>query len=95
MNLPTNRDGYDGSETTVGKVSTRRIQPRWVFCCRFIIKNVVQHNSAENNDTKKDPPGLDAPFQELSNGSFGISVAISVCWQIDFLRGYSYRPIQL
>ena len=56
---------------------------------KSVIKNVAQHNSTENDDTKKDRPGLAAPFQELSNGGFGMSVAIWVCWSIDFLCGYS------
>ena len=48
--------------------------------CRFNIKNVTQHNSTENDDTKKDPPPLDAHFLELSDSGFGISVAILACW---------------
>ena len=95
INLPTNRDSYEGSETAVGKLSARRIPPGCVFFCKSIIEDLPKHNSAENDDTKKDTPGLDAPFRELSNGGFGMSVAISVCWQIDFLRACSWRPIQL
>ena len=88
-NLPTNRDSYEGSETAVGKVSARRIPPRGGFFCKSIIEDLPKHNSAENDDTKKATPGLDAPFRELSNGGFGMSVAISVCWQLNVLHGYS------
>ena len=35
--LPTNKDGYKGSETTIRKVVTRRIHWLWVFFCRSII----------------------------------------------------------
>ena len=93
--MPTNRESYGGSETAVGKVSARRIPPRCVFFCKSIIEDLPKHNSAENYDTKQDTPGLDAPFRELSDGGFGMSVAISVCWQINFLRGGFWRPIQL
>ena len=77
INLPTNRDSYEGSETAVGKLSARRIPPRGGFFCKSIIEDLPKHNSAENDDTKKYSPGLDAPFRELSNGGFGMSVAIS------------------
>ena len=76
INLPTNRDSYEGSETAVGKLSARRIPPRVVFFGKFIIEDLPKDNSAENADTKKDHPRLDAPFRELSNGGFGMSVAI-------------------
>ena len=53
INLPTNRDSYEGSETAVGKVSARRTQPGCAFFGRCIIKDLPKHNSAENDDTKK------------------------------------------
>ena len=62
INLPTNRGTSEGPETSVLELSTRRIQPRWAFFCKSIIEDVPKHNPAENDDTKKCPPGLDAPF---------------------------------
>ena len=53
INLPTNRDIYEGSETAVGKLSARRIPPRLAFFDKPIIEGLVKHNSAENDDTKK------------------------------------------
>ena len=41
--------------------------------------------------TKMDPADLNSPCQEPSNGDFGIVVALTVCWQINFLtsqKGY-------
>ena len=48
INLPTNQKGYDTFETTVGKLSARRIQifPGY-FCLGIILKVIV--NNFQNN----------------------------------------------
>ena len=61
INLPTNRDSYEGSKTAVGKLLARRILPRCAFFDKSIIEDLQKHSSVENDD-KKDTPRLDAPF---------------------------------
>ena len=52
INLPTHRDGYDRSETTVGKVLARRIQLTCVFFCVPTFKT-LQTTPPELFDHKK------------------------------------------
>ena len=47
-NLPANRKGYDTFETTVGKLSTRRIQIFRVYFCLGIILKVILNNFQNN-----------------------------------------------
>ena len=45
INLPTNQKGYDTFETTVGKLSTRRIQICLDYFCSGIVLKVILNNS--------------------------------------------------
>ena len=47
------------------------------------------------DQTKIDLTDLNPPRRELSNGGLGFVVALSVCWQIDFLCACTGGPIQL
>ena len=42
MNLPTNQKGYDNSETTAGKLSTRRIQIFWVYFSVIFFRTLIK-----------------------------------------------------
>ena len=66
-NLPPNRDSYEHSEITVGKLLKRRIQSRWVFFYIIIFRGVVLCNIFNNDPTKKDPPRLDASGRDVSS----------------------------
>ena len=48
INLPTNQKGYDSFETTVGKLSARRIQICFVYFCLGIILKVILNNFQNN-----------------------------------------------
>ena len=48
INLPTNQKGYDNSETTVGKLSARRIQICRIYFCLGIILKVILNNFQNN-----------------------------------------------
>ena len=90
LNLPTNRDSYGHSKTTIGKLLKRRIPWLWVFCCIIIFCGVVLCNIFNNGPTKKDPQPGDVSHRDLSDGCLGSFVTISVCWQID-VYAYVWR----
>ena len=48
INLPTNQKGYDTFETTVGKLSARRIQIYPDYFCLGIILKVILNNFQNN-----------------------------------------------
>ena len=48
INLPANQKGYDTFETTVGKLSTRRIQIYPDYFCLGIILKVILNNFQNN-----------------------------------------------
>ena len=48
INLPTNQKGYDTFETTVGKLSARRIQIYPGYFCLGIISKVILNNFQNN-----------------------------------------------
>ena len=48
INLPTNQKGYDTFETTVGKLSARRIRFCPVYFCLGIILKVILNNFQNN-----------------------------------------------
>ena len=48
INLPTNQKGYDTFETTVGKLSTRRIQIYSDYFCLGIILKIILNNFQNN-----------------------------------------------
>ena len=63
FNLPTNQKGYGNFETTVGKLSPRRIQIfRDYFCLGNILK-VILNNFQNNAQTKIAPPDSDSSRQ--------------------------------
>ena len=51
INSPANRKGYDKSETTVGKFSTRKIQIFRVYFCAIHF-HLFQNNFPNNSRTK-------------------------------------------
>ena len=52
---PMNQEDYDNSETTVGKLLTRRIQIFWVHCCE--IHFIFLSKNFPNNAQRKSEPG--------------------------------------
>ena len=48
INLPANQKGYDTFETTVGKLSARRIKTSRVYFCLGIILKVILNNFQNN-----------------------------------------------
>ena len=48
INLPTNQKGYDTFETTVGKISARRIQIFPDYFCLGVILKVILNNFQNN-----------------------------------------------
>ena len=52
INLPENQKNYDNSETTVGKLSMRRIQIYPDYFCLGIILKVILNNFQNNAETK-------------------------------------------
>ena len=95
INLPTNQKGYDTFETTVGKVSARRIRFCPVHFCLGIILKVIQYNFQGNAGTKIDPEDLNSPRRDFSNGGLKSVVTLLVRWQINVLSARIGRPIQL
>ena len=61
VNLPTNHKGYDNSETTVGKLSAKRIQIFRVQKCCFMFHLLFQKNFANITQKPPDPANLDLP----------------------------------
>ena len=58
-----NQKGYDESETTNGKLLTRRIQIHMVYFCVTHFDLVYQNNFPNNAQTKIDHTDLDSPRQ--------------------------------
>ena len=48
INLPANQKGYDNSETTIRKLSARRIQICFDYFCLGIILKVILNNFQNN-----------------------------------------------
>ena len=65
INLPMNQKGYDNSETTVGKPSTRRIQIYLVYFCVIHFHLCFLKNFQTNAQTKIDPADLNLPRRIL------------------------------
>ena len=85
INLPTNRDSYGHSETTVGKLLKRHIQSRWVFFVSSCSWELCVGTSLIMDLQKKDPPRLNASRRDRSDGGLGSVVTISVGWQINLM----------
>ena len=45
-----------------------------------LLLKMLHSTTPQKMTIQKDPQPRDAPFRELSNGGFRMSVAISVCW---------------
>ena len=65
INLPTNQKGYGNFETTVGKLSARRIQIRCDYFCSGIILKDILNNFQNNAYTKIVMADLDSPRRIL------------------------------
>ena len=65
INFPTNRKGYDNSETTVGKLSAGRIQICLVQFYKSHFWPLFQNNFPNNAQTKIDQSDLDSPRRIL------------------------------
>ena len=61
FNLPTSQKGYDTFETTIGKLSARRIQIFWAYFCLGNILKVILNIFRNNAQTKKDRSDSDSP----------------------------------
>ena len=61
INSRTNREGYDGSETAVGKLLARRIQICRVYFCKTIVGGARNAKISPKNITKIDTADLNAP----------------------------------
>ena len=90
-----NRKGYDTSETTIGKLSARRIQIWLGYFCLGIILKVIQYNFQNNVQTKIAQLDLNSPRRELSNGGLGIVVTLLVAYQINYSCASAGSAIQL
>ena len=53
INLPTNQKGYDTFETTVGKLSARRIQICFVYFCKINFWPLIFWNKWKQDPNKK------------------------------------------
>ena len=85
INLPTNREGYDKSETTAETVSKRRIFLGWAIFPPFPPKRYFS-NSSKKGFKKIAPPHFDASFHADHDGGLGFFSSATVCWQINFVR---------
>ena len=94
INLPANWKGYDNSATTIGKLSTRKIQICLVqFCvihfCPSIFNNFWNRSPSQLNQAESD-----SPRQMLQYGGLRSFWGASVRWQIIFfwfhLQALSY-----
>ena len=79
-NLQANQKGYDTFETTVGKLSARRIQicRVYVFLFRHYFESYSEKKRAKIHFTKIDPADPYSPRRVLSNGGLGIVVTLLV-----------------
>ena len=85
INLPTNREGYDKSETTTETVSKRRIFfGVGNFCPLFPPKDIFS-NSSKKGFKKIATPHFDASFHADHDGGLGFFSSATVCWQINFV----------
>ena len=79
-----NQKGYDTFETTVGKLSARRIQIFRGYFCLGIILEVILKKEVKMTFTKIDRTESDPPRRELSNGGLKSVVALLIRRQINF-----------
>ena len=83
INLLTNRGSDLHSETTIGKVSARRIQCNLVNLLWSNNSGVILCNFLKNRTQKIYQPQLGVSRRDLSDGGLGSFVTIVVRWQID------------
>ena len=81
--LPTNQKGFDNSETTVEKLSVRRIQIYRVFFSEILFDLLIFKTSGNMAPTKIDLADLDSLRRELFNGGLRIVVTLLVRRQIN------------
>ena len=61
INFPTNQKGYDGSETTVGKLLTRKNRSAGPIFVKTIFGLLFFETCENRVPTKIDPADLDSP----------------------------------